>query len=300
MKKSKLKEIRGIQFLLFIALKTNLSLLYGQTDLFPQHYGIASDVKILFNPCLDDKSKNPELMLGNQFYTGLLSKVENHFFIGHLPVLKDKQTKSLLGIKLTNEQEGEFISRPKAYLSYVLKIPITQKYTVAAGTYLGVASYSFKASKVSAGGTDIKPDADLGISLNSDKFTIGLSGNQLLNNKVLPKDFYFRWRRFYTFYAERKLIFSENLSMVTYLQWQFLPQKKDGRDLGFYLLYHDTFECGFNYYTTESISFILGVRNLVISKNTFKILFGFNIPQAKAIQNKTQSLELLLFYKFGQ
>lgn len=302
LEKRKLKDIRGVQFLLFIALQANQVLSYAQTNLFPQHYGIATDAKIVFNPCLDDNSKKVELMLGNQFYTGLLNNVENHFFIGRLAILKDKskKTQSNLGVKLANEKEGDYISRPKAYISYVLKIPISKRYTIAAGSYLGVASYSFKASKVSAGGTDIRPDMDFGISINSDKFTLGLSGNQLLNNKVLPKDYFFRWRRFYTFYVEKKLDVSATLAMVSYLQWQFLPQKKDGKDLGLYILYHDTFECGINYYTGESYSFIVGIRNLVFGQNTYKILFAFNLPQATAIQNKAQSLELLLSYKFGQ
>lgn len=273
--------------------------LFAQVNLYPSHYGFAKEASKYYNPALLNQSGNISLELGNQFYTGLFDKIENHYLLGaiNLSGKDSSRNKNNLGLKFVNEKEGDFISKPRYYLSYAWHTKIKERYFLAAGINFGIAGYVFKATNVSAGGSSSKPDADFGLSFYGDKFCVGFSANQLFNSTIIPKNYLFVLKRFYTFYVDKTFTISEHSALTMYAQKVLLSNAKDINNLGTYITFAHYCVLGSNYYVEEKLTFLAGFKGFRWHNNAVDLLVSYNFPSANATQINTTSFELLLGYR---
>ncbi len=268
-------------------------------DLYPAHYTLTPEVSRFYNPAFVNINSKASVDLGNQFYTGLYSKIENHYFLAGLDVVgKDSaRTKHIISVKAFNEKEGDFITRPKAYLSYAGHVRLSEDYFLGAGASLGMVGYIYKATNVSGGGSATVPDAELGMSFYGRGLRLGISANQLFNKVMLPKELTFRWRRYFTAYLEKGWEFGENHSFTLFAQQLFISQQKDVRDVGGYLVLNRHIELGIMEYIGEKVTFVAGLRELSWGDNAVHLLFAYSVPHTSASQANNQSFEIVLRYQ---
>lgn len=267
---------------------------FAQLDLYPVHYGTVPTVSRLHNPALVGVGKKYVVDVGNQFYTGLYSKVENHYAVGSYNFAKDSNAnQSIVGIKWVNEKEGDFIVRPKVYLSYAWHTPVAEGWWLGGAANLGLASYMYKSTAISGGSSSIRPDADFGIALHGPSWTVGMAMNQAFNSELIPKQVAFRWRRFYTFFIEKSIRLGEAKSLAFYTQKQVLPTYPDRNDMGCYFQLH-VLEIGTNYYFREKVSLFAGLREFGFLNHQLSLRFCYSFPQTSASQANNQSYELVL------
>jgi hypothetical protein len=271
----------------------------AQVNLYPAHYTLASEVCRLYNPSLVNKDSKISIDLGNQYYSGLYNKIENHYFLAsvNLNAKDSARTRNNLGLKAANEKEGDFISRPKIYLSYAWHIRLSEKYYLGAGANVGLVGYIYKATNVSGGGSATVPDAELGISFYGNGYTLGISANQLFNKQIQPKELTFKWHRFLSLYAEKKIILGENSSLTLFAQDQLLPETKDALDLGFYFLLNRYIEIGASDYWGQKLSFMVGLKKVQWANNSINLIFCYSIPHTSSSQANNQSFEIVLSYQ---
>jgi hypothetical protein len=286
-----------ITFLLAIACCI-VSFTHAQVDLYPASYGTITEVRALYNPALINTSGRYTLFLGNQFFPGNYSQLENHVFIGSINLSPDTgRNRNNLGLKLVSEKEGEFIVRPKAYLSYAWHTAIVKDYHLSAGIHLGFAGYIFKPTNVSAEGSAFAPDADVGIGFYNEGLVVGISLNQALNSILTPKVFSFRYRRFSTINLEKKWNINKNYSLLFNYQHQSFRSFQQNNSFGIHFLLNRLFLAGVYVIPAEKLTFSLGFQDILYHTSRFKFIFGYNIPLKMAAQSRIQSFELMLTYK---
>jgi hypothetical protein len=271
----------------------------AQVDLFPGHFGQVMLARQLLNPGISNIERATNVTFSNKFYTGPYSKIDNLYFIGNVNLNGKDSARNVnsIGLKFVNEKEGEFIERPKYYINYSFRTRLFQDYWLALGVDVGRAAYIFKGTGVSTEGSASNWDGNLGIVLHSPRLCLAGSMNQFFNSLVLPKDLYFRWRRFYTLYAEKSFeIGTSELSL--YAQNQFLPDHTDVLDMGANLYISNLFFLATNIWMDRSVSFVVGLKNISLEDHHFSLYMGYNVPAFNQTSANIQSFEMSLYYQF--
>ncbi len=285
----------------YILLLSCLSISYvaiGQVDLFPIHFGQVGLVKSILNPALQNVDAANTFVFCNQFYTGAFSKFDNLFFQGSVGLNKSDSAayKHFVGLKFTNEIEGDYIDRPRYFVSYAWHTQLTERYRVGAGLNIGRSSYRYKGTNVSSLGSDSNWDGDFGLSLYSEQNVLAFSCNQLFNSKIIPKEMYFRWARYYTVFVQKTFQISKASSFSVFVQNQFLPNQFDKTDVGIQLISNNLLIVGGNMYFKQSLSFLTGLKDISIDKHHFSVFTSYTVPFSKQSNANVQSYELALVY----
>ena len=85
-----------------------------------------------------------------------------------------------------NDQEGKYLNRSRFYLVYAWHTHIFEETKLSLGLSAGAMNYSVKGTPLSGNGSDINPDAAVGIQVYRKSTWLGLSVNQLFNSEVQP------------------------------------------------------------------------------------------------------------------
>lgn len=270
----------------------------AQVNLFPAHFGQVLLAKQLLNPALPNIERATNATFSNQFYTGAFSKIDNLYFIGNINLNGKDSARNVnsLGIKFQNEKEGEFVERPKYYLSYSFRTKILEMYWLGLGIDIGRAGYTFKGTDVTTSGSASNWDGNLGIVLHSETFCLAGSANQIFNSMILPKDLYFRWKRFYSIYAEKSFEIG-NATLSAYIQNRFIPQQPDVMDIGTNITLANVLVIGTNVWVGRNIGFCAGLKNISIENHHFSLHMSYNLPASNKASANIQSFEMSLYYK---
>jgi len=271
----------------------------AQVNLFPRSFGQVVLSKQLLNPSLPNVDRATNATFSNQFYTGAFSKINNLYFIGNVNLNGNDSARNVssVGVKFMNEKEGEFVERPKYYVSYSFRTRIFEDYWLGLGIEVGRAGYQFKGTDVSTEGSDSGWDGNIGIVLHHPTFCLAGSINQFFNSLVLPKDLYFRWARFYTLYAE-KAFHLGGTQLSFYGQNQFLPGREDMLDIGANLTFARVLFIGSNAWIGRRISLLVGLKNISVEEHHFSLYLGYNLPASNQASTNIQSFEMSLHYRF--
>ncbi len=281
-------------FFYFLNLKVE-----AQIDLFPKHFSQVLLAKQLQNPAFANLNQSNNVILGNRFYTGSFSKINNFYFLGNIKLnRKDSMTYAQnIGIKFMNEKEGEFVERSKYYLSYSIRRKIFYAYWLGLGIDLGRAGYLFKGTDISTAGSDSNWDGSFGTVLNNDNNYIGFGINQVFNSIVQPKNLRFRWGRFYSLYVEKRIHIG-NHEISIYGQNQFIKSQKNVLDVGTNLCISKIFCIGSNLWVGRSFGFLLGLKDINLNAHHISFYMNYNTNILKQNTTNVQSFELSVNYCF--
>ena len=271
----------------------------AQVNLYPVHFGQVIMARQLLNPAISNLEQTTNASFANQFYTGAFSKINNLFFVGNINLTQKDSARSVssLGIKFLNEKEGEFVERPKYYVSYSFRTRINETYWLGLGIDLGRAGYAFNGTDVSTSGSASNWDGNAGLVFHSSSFCLTGSVNQIFNSLILPKNLYFRWKRFYSLHASKTFNLGRS-DLLVYAQNKFLADQPDIVDIGTNLTLGNIFLIGTNAWVGRSVSFLVGLKNISIYEHHFSLFMSYNMPASSKVSANVQSFEMSLYYQF--
>lgn len=276
---------------------------HAQYSQYPAHQSQTFQHVAVYNPAVHNQEGRTQFFLNYQRYLGAFEKVNNKLFWANINLNNKDSLRSRhnLALKLNNEEEGDYISRNKAYVSYGFHLNFHEDYWIGTGVYAGLAGYQYKGGTAFTQGSDLAPDGDLGIVLyRPDKFTLAFAANQILNSIVQPKDLAFRWRRFYTLYSQRNFELNAQWTVLLYAQHIFRTDTYHFTDLGAFTSYQDKIIAGTNLTTATKLAVFVGIQNINVKSGSFSFLFNYSFPFVNHRRTNIQALELTLGYKLGQ
>ena len=292
------KPVNSYTAVLLVVFTGWFSALYAQVDLFPASYGIVGESRGIYNPALINTNAKYSANLGNQFFPGTYNQLENHFLTASINISGDSaKNRNNIGFKIITEKEGEYIFRPKIYISYAWHTGIYKDYHLGAGVNIGYAGYNYKATAVSAEGSAYGPDADVGIAVYNPLFTLGIALNQALNTVITPKLLPFRLKRFYSINIEKRFTIAQKNSIILNYQRQSVKSFHQNNCFGLHILMQRLLLVGIYYLPNERLTFTLGIQDFTLEKHRFSVVFGYNTPLKISAQSNIQSFEIMLAYK---
>ncbi len=183
-------------------------------------------------------------------------------------------------------------SRTSAYLSYSYNMPLTRKLRISFGAFAGVQQFTIEGEKLKFTDNQVgavlptmsqmMPDASIGIWLYSDKYFIGASMMQILQNKLEFNNMVFqttqtnRLNSHYFITGGLNLPMGPDFSFVPSILGKFVWPALPSVDLNAKLKYKDLFWLGASFRTAESVVSMIGCRF-----GTFEFGYSFDYIYGK-------------------
>lgn len=250
-----------------------------QNIYLPDYYSsTALDHLALINPAWTADEKRATLNSLYKSRSGLFNEVATITAYGDVLLNPKGNVGQVARILFQNEKEGPYISSPKFYGNYAVKIPLREDLFLSAGLAFGVASVSFTAP--SGMGKGSAPDANAGLILKYRKTEVGVSSYQLLNRDIVAINSPLLFKRFYQFYLQTDKDLNEYLAIRTHLFYRPQPYR-DLANAAVLLCYKETIAFGGMYQYQRGTSFLASLylnqsNNPIIVNFTFNSLFLSN------------------------
>jgi type IX secretion system PorP/SprF family membrane protein len=221
------------------------------------------------------------------------------------PKVTTAKSKHVIGGKVWNDAIGPF-SKTAIQGSYAYHLPLTRSINMGLGIGLGYSNFRLNESKVHLMQTDDNTyaqflgnasqqnllDAQAGLVIYSEKFFVGLSTTQLLNNKVVLNDIITssNFNRHFFLVAKYKIEGEGNISVEPTVVVKMAPNSPVSADLGARLLYKNSSWFGLQFRTNSSLVFQVGsnlIKNLYVSY-AYEASFG----KLRTASNSTHEIQL--------
>jgi hypothetical protein len=197
------------------------------------------------------------------------------------------------GIQAINNKEGEFISKSRALVRYSIYLQLSYRSSLSAGIAAGFVNYSFNTSQSGAGGADWGPDANAGIWYLRRKLSVGISMQQLLNQKIQPSNQVFLLRNFYTVTARYAIPIHPTLRFYAHLYGRFQQGQPFYVACTPVLEIQQWLEVGAGYSHHRGFSYVAGLKKLPLGNSRFSFYFSYFVGGNKGKVNDN-AFELLL------
>jgi hypothetical protein len=178
----------------------------------------------MINPAFAGTFGRFELSLGNQRLLGNLSKVSTYYLNVNYRINRKTSLRkpfSTLGIILNNDREGKYLNRTRFYVLYSWHGTIRNNLRISGGLQIGGMNYSVKGTPLTGDGSDLKPDASVGVQLYNPYFHLGFSVNQVFNSEVQPLEEITLLAPFINISGESRIKASEWLIIKPGISFQF-------------------------------------------------------------------------------
>ncbi|HTF81219.1 MAG TPA: type IX secretion system membrane protein PorP/SprF [Cytophagales bacterium] len=184
----------------------------------PDSYNNFSKNIALFNPSYISETGIYEFTLSHKFLAGEFSDISYSNFIASKN-FRNESNQMSLRLLVGKEQEGPYITIPKAALSYAYQVRLNSDTKLCAGVTLGGTGLYLSAPTVN--GSFILPDGVLGLGIKYRKTYIGMSSLQIFNASRTS----FRLNRYYNGVLSTDLPINQNWMLKNLLYWNILPEQ---------------------------------------------------------------------------
>jgi hypothetical protein len=266
-------------------------------SLYPDNFLNSSTVKTWVNPSLivsdsvdyevNLASKNRINTLGNV----AINQLDAGLFFGKLKY--NQQLKVLL----LNEKEGPYISRPRAYFNYAIRLPINKETELALGTSFGFASSFIDASAISSNSNFLAPDASLGISMRHNNLELGLSSMQFLNNTITSEVYAQKLRRYYHLHSSYTFVLQNNYALKVLGLYRYYSDLANQYNLGLVVQKRELFEAGALYQNINGFS-AFAQYSFVFDKQKINCGLTYNTGLFSVSRTVNQGFELAINFLF--
>lgn len=149
-------------------------------DQFEQSYS-------LINPAYIGQKGDLGIDLVSQVSGNSRGEVASYFATISYRINKQKEgNPQYIGLNLYADRAGPFLSATRFYGMYAIDIALNDSLTLSGGLAAGGLNYQADPTPRSPGGSALSADAKGGIWLDGEKYYIGVSINQALNNRITP------------------------------------------------------------------------------------------------------------------
>lgn len=258
-----------------------------QFDQFFQNYS-------LFHPAATGYEASLQTYLGHRALTGLFEGVNTsyagvNYRIGRRDSLSGYHG---IGANMLNDREGTYFNRGRLYISYAWHSRITYNWVLSGGAMIGLIDYVYKGSNVYAGGSSLKPTADVGLFLYRDNAHIGLTISQVIPGKLTPLQSQLPIKRFLIFSFDKTFYLSPYFSLMPATLIRITPVKNMS-ELNLYLLakVQNVLMAGLQYKYQKGYSLMGGVKDVTVGKKKFSFFLSYYVPFTSGKDLKASRME---------
>lgn len=166
--------------------------IFGQDEvsLYPVRFSQYYNSNSTLNPSALGAHSDIEISTSNKRLTGNFSNISTYFLNLGIRISESNRKIdspiSAVGFYLYNDKEGKYLNRTRVYLSYAWHGYINRNTKISGGFHMGAVNYSVKGTALSGDGSDIVPDASVGIRIYSETYYFGISYSQFFNSNIQP------------------------------------------------------------------------------------------------------------------
>jgi hypothetical protein len=267
---------------------------YGQTaPSYPDFFSSYFFNTYVINPSYISENVSFTLNSYYKFREGSFSDINTFFAGGEKIIYSDRSYTHGIRLMVFNEKEGQYISRPKAYINYAVEIPVTSDTRICSGLSAGISSANFTAP--SGSGNVILPDGTAGAGLKIRKYYAGISSSQIFNSEGVAIRAPVKLQRFYNFQVEGEQQLSAFFSVKEYFLWRSLPYFRDMWNLSVLLNVKEAAGAGITYKGFQGFSFPAYLR-INPSGNSLQLTFTYNSNLMTNTSAWNESFEIGLKY----
>ncbi len=288
-----MKLINRVLVLSIILVCVRLPLKAQVTQNFPIDITQFFNNYYLVNPAgLYDQDKLT-LAMGNRSLTGLFQGVSHNYF--DVDLCLDKKNFDRIGLVMFSKKEGGFIFRNRAYLRYNRTIQTEKGNYLSLGAAAGVVLHQFRATKASAGGSDIAPDFNLGLWYQVRNMKIGASVQQVLEPSLQPIADVYKAYRYYNLMANWNAELSSDVQLELHALGSYQLKQPINTYATVLVNYRQNLDAGLLYKQTKGVSFLAGLNDRKVGA----FLLDFNISYLvlntyKIVSTNDAALEISL------
>jgi hypothetical protein len=291
-----------------ILLLRHVFVLNGQFQVvrYPVRFNQYYDCYPFLNPSTAGSNSKLELSLGNRRMLGNFSKISTYYFNANMRIQSGygmNKPFSTIGVLLYNDREGKYLNRSRFYAIYVWHGNLTKQIRFAGGFQIGGMNYMVKGTPLSGDGSDIKPDAAVGVQLYNSSFHAGISVNQIFNSKIKPLEEITVLAPYINITAERKWYFSEDFLVVPNLALCIPLTEKDEHtthkmlfDMNINLTIHERLFISTGLHDNDMINICAGINDVLSSESKLNIHLTYAFSPVRDVEINTDYLELGLVY----
>ncbi len=202
----------------------------------------------------------------------------------------------VMGITLLGDKEGTFLSRTGVYGLYAWHTRIRPAVFLSAGIALGIKNYAVDETYVTGGGSAYSPDGNIGVSLYSDRYRLGISANQIFHGKLAPIREVTRLIPHLNLTGSRTWHLNRSLVLKPSLLLRIAP--KHAPEATFYLgtLVQRILSVTAGYSYQKGMTYIIGLEKVRIENHYFKVAFSYYFPMGNRPQLRINTYEITLNY----
>lgn len=261
-------------------------------DQFFQNYN-------LLNPASSDSSGKAHLRIGNRSLIGLFSGVNRLYVDGDVKIKhRSLNQYSSLGALVIAYNDGAFISRTKAYVSYSWTTRISSRSSVSAGLAIGVVKYTLLGSEAGGGGASTAFDGNAGLWYIRSKLKIGVSYQQFTRSALTPVNQTFLLIPYLNVNVIYASYISPYVLLTTHVFYRHQSMNVSEFQLAPIFLFNDVFETGINFRYKRGVALMVGIKNINIGQGNIHFMGSFLLSTRKLSNNLDNAFELSASYTF--
>jgi type IX secretion system PorP/SprF family membrane protein len=295
-------------FILLISISHAL-FLNGQSEVvrYPVRFSQYYNSYPLLNPSAIGSLSKIELSFGNKRLLGNFSNISTYYFNANLRISPKKGINkpfSALGVLFYNDREGKYLNRSRFYLIYAWHGNLSQKIKFSGGFQIGGFNYAVKGTPLSGDGSDLKPDAAVGLQIYNSNFHVGISVNQVFNSKVQPLEEitilapYLNITGDWKYKISEPLLFVPNFAVFIPLSAYEKNANKVLVDFNLNLTINQILFVSAGLHNNDMINISAGLGDILSSEKKLNIQLTYTFPFAKRTNLNTGFLEIGLGYFF--
>jgi len=199
-------------------------------------------------------------------------------------------------IILQNEKEGPYISTPRVYANYSIRIGLNENTELLGGVSIGLVNPNYRIPTKSVSTTLV--DGALGMTLRRKNITLGISSNQVFDNSA-DKSRAIKLNRYYNTFFEITLIRHAGVEVKTHLLWTYFSDIPSQYNSSFSILWAGWFEAGLGYKYRQGAIFYSAIILDKTSRHPIRFGMLYNstvgLIQANAL---SEAVEFTLIYSY--
>jgi hypothetical protein len=198
-------------------------------------------------------------------------------------------------ILLQNEKEGPYISTPRFYGNYGIRIGIGENTALMGGVSLGLVNPNFRTPTKSVSSTLL--DGALGFMFQSAKVAVGFSSNQIFNSSSDNSRF-ISLKRFYTTQLNAVLLESDQVEVNSYFLWTYYTDISSQFNGVISVFWNDWLEVGGGYRIRQGTLFLASITLDKTSLHPIRMGLLYNSVILNTTNMLGESIEIILSYSY--
>lgn len=252
----------------------------------------------LVNPANEDSTASFRLRAGNRSLTGVFQGVNRVYFDADAAFKTQRGDRfHSAGIQAINSREGEFFSKSRLYGRYSWRTGLTEGSALSAGLSVGIVNYAFRSSQASAGGSSTVLDGNAGIWYLRRRWKLGVSMQQIFQQKLQPINQIFILNRYYNVNLTNFFPLGAHLELTTHLYSRYQKQEPLNIEFASIMEIQQRVNAGFNYRHNHGIALLAGISRISFGSLNMAFMASY-MASIKKVSRVTDSvLELHISLK---